>query len=391
MLIGARLRQIRLARGYVLEDLASAMGGIVTKQALSKYEMGKAQPSQVVLNTLATALHVKAATLSSEPAIRFEFHGFRKKANFGAREQERVKSEVMQLLEDRVKVQSLCDQTTRLPPVRQFPVTSLDAVEEAAETLRDEWQLGQAPLANVTNTLEEHRVHVLEVSEQKDFDGLSVTVLDDTQRHIASGVVCCTETAGERQRFSLAHELGHLVLHADKKLDGEKAAHRFAGALLAPQSVLLSTTGANRHHVSLNELLILKQTFGMSLQALLYRMRDLAIISPALYKTWCIRVNAQGWRKKEPNEQPREEPSWFRRTLLHAVTENWLTKDNAERMLGKPLDIDEPLTLKQRRAFMRLPVEERRRMMEKQARELADHYTADEEWRAIEGGAFLDD
>lgn len=391
MLIGARLRQVRLARGYALEDLASEMGGIVTKQALSKYEQGKSQPSQIVLNKLAAALNVKVITLSGDPTVRFVFHGFRKKANFGAREQERIKSEVMQVLEDRVKLQHLYDRTNRPLPVPQFSVASFDEVEDAAGKLRDEWQLGLAPLANVTSTLEEHRVHVLEVSDKQNFDGLSVTVLDETQHHIASAVVCCAETAGERQRFSLAHELGHLVLQIGEKLDAEKAAHRFAGAVLAPQSVLLSMTGANRHHISLNELLILKQTFGMSLQALLYRMRELTIISSALYKTWCIKINAQGWKKKEPDEQPREEPNWLRRTLLHAVTENWLTKEDAEHMLGKPLEIDEPLTLKQRRAFMRLPLEERRKIMAKQAKELADHYEADEEWREVEGVAFVDD
>jgi Zn-dependent peptidase ImmA (M78 family)/transcriptional regulator with XRE-family HTH domain len=391
MLIGARLHQVRLARGYALEDLASEMGGIVTKQALSKYEQGKAQPSQIVLNTLAAALNVKAATLSSEPSIRFEFHGFRKKARFGEREQEYVKSEVMQALEDRIRLQHLYDKTTRPLPVPHFSIASLEEVEAAAGKLRDEWHLGSAPLANVTSTLEEHRVHVLEVSDKKDFDGLSVTVSDDTQQHIASAVVCCTETAGERQRFSLAHELGHLVLQVGKKLDVEKAAHRFAGAVLAPQAVLLPMTGENRHHMSLNELLILKQTFGMSIQALLYRMRDLNIISSVSYKNWCIKINTQGWKKKEPEELPREEPTWFRRTLLQAVTENWLTKEEAEHMLGKPLEIEEPLTLKQRRAFMRLPLEERRKIMARQSKELADHYEADEEWREVEGGAFLDD
>lgn len=391
MLIGARLRQIRLARGYALEGLASEMGGIVTKQALSKYEQGKAQPSQLVLNELAAALKVRAVTLSSEPAVRFEFHGFRKRARFGEREQESVKSEVMQALEDRIKLQHLSDKTTIPLPVPQFSVASVDDVEAAAGKLRDEWHLGSAPLANVTSTLEEHRVHVLEVSDKKDFDGLSVTVFDETQHYIAGAVVCCTETAGERQRFSLAHELGHLVLQVGKKLDVEKVAHRFAGAVLAPQSVLLPMTGENRHHISLNELLILKQTFGMSIQALLYRMRDLNIISPVFYKNWCIKINAQGWKKKEPEEQPREEPTWFRRTLLQAVTENWLTKGEAEHMLEKPLDIDEPLTLKQRRAFMRLPLEERRKIMAKQAKELAEHYEANDEWREVEGGAFLDD
>src|SRR5450756_1113927 len=77
-MISQRLRQLRLARGLSLEALAAAIGGAVTKQALSKYEQGTARPSPVVLNRLAEALGVKAAYLLSEPDIEVQFIAYRK-------------------------------------------------------------------------------------------------------------------------------------------------------------------------------------------------------------------------------------------------------------------------------------------------------------------------
>jgi len=91
---GQRLRQTRLARGLTLDALAAAMGGIVTKQAIGKYEQGQAQPSPLVLNRLAAALDIKAATLWREPAVRIEILAYRKRASLPVREREAIESVV---------------------------------------------------------------------------------------------------------------------------------------------------------------------------------------------------------------------------------------------------------------------------------------------------------
>ena len=392
MLIGARLRQLRLARDLSLDDLAREMGGIVTKQALSKYEGGKSQPSHVVLNKLASALGVKASSLAAEPAIGVEFHGFRKRARLGKREQESIQSWVKQLLEDRARLQSLFNVSQLTPlPFHSFVVSSLEDIEDAAMGLRRTWSLGSAPIADVTNTLEDWRVHVIEIPDHERFDGLSATVSNEQGEIVAGAVIISSQTSGERQRFNLAHELGHLVMKMAKKLDKEAAANRFAGAFLAPSEALISTTGQKRHHISQQELMLLKEKFRMSIQALLYRMMNLGIISETYHKQWCVDINRLGWRKNEPGELPREQPNWLRRTILQAITEDLMTKEEAERILGESIDSEEPLTLKQRRDFIKLPLEERRAIMAKQARELAEHYNTDPEWREGEGGAIIED
>ena len=73
-MIEKRLKQLRLANGLSLEGLATRLGGFVTKQALSKYEQGKAKPSPVVLNKLASVLGVKAAILVGRTDHLMQFH-----------------------------------------------------------------------------------------------------------------------------------------------------------------------------------------------------------------------------------------------------------------------------------------------------------------------------
>src|SRR2546423_14610726 len=83
-----RIRQLRLARGLSLDELANAMGGIVTKQALSKYELGTSKPSAPVLNQLARALGVKAMELWTAPTLEVKFLGYRKRVSLPQRWQE---------------------------------------------------------------------------------------------------------------------------------------------------------------------------------------------------------------------------------------------------------------------------------------------------------------
>lgn len=129
-MLGERIQQLRLVQGFSLEALASAMGGIVTKQALSKYEKGKSRPNLLVLNRLAAALGVKAAHLCAEPAVRIEFMAYRKGARVPKREQSRIESLVGQCLEDRVRLQERIGPPGALRlPVQSLPVGRVTAHE----------------------------------------------------------------------------------------------------------------------------------------------------------------------------------------------------------------------------------------------------------------------
>lgn len=389
-MVAAKLKQLRLARGLTLEGLADKMGGIVTKQALSKYEKGAACPSPAVHVRLAEALGVKAAELFRESTIRIDFLGYRKRSAFPKREQEAIESFVKESLEQRVRLQSLVQEGKPDIPVRKFRVQCLEDAETAAERLREKWNLGEAPIASVISLLEDKLVHVFEVDAPGDrFDGVCALAFDENRKLKGAAVISRNSISGERQRLNVVHELGHLVLNVGEELDEEKAAFRFAGAFLAPSSVVRREVGKIRSSIQLRELLLLKKLFGMSIQALLYRLRDLGIITGSLYTWSCIQVNRMGMKKKEVEELPREEPQWLKRNVLRALSEGVLPHEEAERILGEPLEEVHRQFL-DRNAFMKLPIEERRRILAEQASALQVHYDQIADQEGPGGGDFFE-
>jgi Zn-dependent peptidase ImmA (M78 family)/transcriptional regulator with XRE-family HTH domain len=374
---GKRLIQLRLARNLSLEDLSAAIGGLVTKQSLSKYELGKSQPSALVLAKIAAALGVKASYFMSEPTISVEFVAYRRSARLLVSDKKQVEQAVTLALEDRVRVQMLIGEPAMEPlPLNRFKVNTPGDTEICAERLRESWALGMDPIANMTSTLEDHRLSVFGIDTSDKFDGISAIGRDITGNIAAAAIVTRRGIAGERQRLNLAHELGHLVLKIAGNVDEEKAAFRFGSAFLAPADGLYQEVGLNRDNISLQELLILKKRYGMSMQALLYRLHDLGIITDSCYRRWCIDINTRGWKKQEPNELDYEKPEWLRRNLLRLVAEKAIDIEEARRIAGG--DIDLPATITQRRAFLKLPIEKRRQILAEQAERLAKHYSQEE-------------
>lgn len=390
-MIGERLRQARMARGYSLEELAAKLGGVVTRQALWKYEKGKAQPSAVVLATLSNALRTPVALLWREPVYTVQFVAYRTGSGLLKRDQEQVKARAVLTVEEclRLRERVGLDNGQGIPQQR-FAIASLDDAEAAADKLREQWVLGLDPISSVTGILEDHGVHVIEIDAAEKFDGISAVAFDQTGAVADAVVVTRRGIPGERQRLDLTHELGHLVLDVTPVVDEEKAAFRFAGAFLAPANAVRREVGTRRVYVQLAELRLLKRRFGMSIQALLRRLYDLDIITESHYRQWCIDINRLGYRKEEPDKMSPEQPLWLRRTVLRAMADGQLGREEAERILGEAIEMDQPLSLVERRALMKLPLMERRRVLAEQAARVAAHYDSDTEWQELQGGDIVD-
>ncbi|HHP7239593.1 helix-turn-helix domain-containing protein [Longibacter sp.] len=392
---GGRIRQFRMARGMTQQDLADATGGLVTKQSISKYERGKSQPSVKVLRALANAFDVKIADLARKPDAEVEFIAYRKGSKLGKRKQEQIQSIVLRKLEDRLRVQDLLGQVREINlPIRHWNVTSPKDAENAAKELRALWDLGSDPIANVTSTLEERHIYVISLDAPDKFDGISALAHDESDEHIAAAVVCQDGRPGERQRLNLAHELAHLVQRVEESddFDEEKAAFRLGAAFLVPEQALKRDVGTRRQTIQLKELLLLKKRYGVSMQALLYRMKDLEIISAHHYKQWFIQISKQGWRTSEPEELPRETADWFRRSVLRAYSEELLPKKEAERMLNERIETKtEDEALMRRREFMKLSPDERGKILRKQAEDMASYYEEhEEETDEFQGGDIVE-
>ena len=391
IMIGERLKRFRLARGMSLDDLEASIDGLVSKQALSKYERGKMQPKATTLNRIAAALGVKSAQLWGEPACHIEWVAYRKRTRLGKKEQEQLQGFVAEALEKRVLLQERMGERNNLEiSIQGFLVHKLKDTEQAALTLRQQWNLGIDPIANLVGVLEDHFIHIIEVDASETFDGISAVVRDKDKDVLATAIATRQGTPGDRHRLNIVHELGHLALKLSEGVDEEKAAFRFGAAFLAPAEHLRGEVGEKRSSIQLEELLYLKRRYGMSIQAILFRLRDLEVITASHYKRWCMDINKLGWKKQEPIEIPTEKPERFYQQVFRALSEGVIGVQEADQLLNTTLEIPSPRSLIERRAFLELPTDSRRSLLREQAKRMVDYYQNDSEWRELEGGDLVE-
>ena len=240
-------------------------------------------------------------------------------------------------IEDLLHLKSVDWEKPRSAP---HPVSEIRDAEDAARSVREDWGLGNDPIPQLAELLEERGIKVLSLALQN-IDGLAAKVR--RKDHAAARVVVVKCDAwSERKRFTLAHELGHMVIDpASEMSDGEieKAAHRFAGAFLIPADSLRAEMGSSRSSVSIGELVGLKDRFGVSIQAIVYRCTDLGILSQSAFVRLFKLFNRHGWRKPpyaEPGAIPpeREEPRRFERLCYRALSENLIGEPRAAELLG---------------------------------------------------------
>ena len=390
-MLAERLKRFRLARGMSLDDLEAAIDGEVSKQALSKYERGMMRPSASALNRIAAAFGVKSVQLWGEPVCRVECLAYRKRARLGKKKQQQLESFVSELLEKRVAFQIRIDELKTLDSlIHSLPISKLGDAEDAAVALRHRWNLGVVPIDNLVNALEDHEIHVIQIDAGEEFDGISTVARDDEGNVLSAAIAVRRDTWGDRHRLNIAHELGHLTLNLGENVDSEKAAFRFGAAFLAPAEELRREFGTKHRRIHKDDLLTLKWRFGLSIQAILYRLKELEIISDSHAKEWWIEINKLGWKKQEPIRIPPEKPKHFYLQVYRALSEGLIGEVEAEQLLNDTLESSLPRTLTDRRAFMQLPTAMRRELLREQAKQMADYYENDPEWRDLKGGGIVE-
>jgi len=365
-----------------LDDLAVATSAIVSKQMLSRYERNLSVPTPRVVTALAKALGVSVSRLFEGTHLRVEPVAYRKQSSLSKGDQSRISSLLTNELEQRVRVQEANGYEEVKLPILKMEVNSLQEAEAAAQDVRKSWGLGEAPIMSLVDEMESRLVHVIEVEAPESFDGLSLVAFNEKNKPVAVAAGVRQGVPGDRQRFSLAHELGHILLKVGPEMDEEKAAYRFASALLAPANALRREVGERRSAVDLGELAMLKQRYRVSLQAMVYRLRELEIISDNHGRDWFTNIKSRGWSKVEPWEIAREEPTWLRRNVHRAIAEGVIRRDEAKGLLG-PDVFDEEQETSERLEMMQMTREERRRLLEQSVAEAVGDYELDSEW--IEG------
>ena len=330
-----RLKLARKRSGLSLRALSSAMGGIVSAQAVGKYERTEMMPSSTVAIALADALEVPLSYLLSPSRVSLESVEFRKLASTKAKDRAAVEGEVLDHVDRYLQVEEILglDITEQDGPNgAPYRITAVEDVERAATSVRTAWNLGGGPIPDMTELLEERGIKVFKWSLPGSVDGLSCRVRRVRGDYVPV-VVCSIGKSFERQRFTIAHELGHLVLDIPSTVPEERACQRFAGAFLAPGNELIREVGRRRFNFGYDELIEIKHIFGISAAALVMRMRDLGIITKATVRDIFGGIGSS-WRTEEPRPLERtESPTRFRRLCLRALAENEISESKAAELL----------------------------------------------------------
>lgn len=335
-MLGDRLHQARKASGLSLRALSERVG--VSAMMLSKYERGESVPSSNVLIDLSEALDVRVEYFFRTADVALERVQHRNKHRWKL--PKRAEEEVLADVRDQLERWQALDAVIPAPWSLRFSlpddlpdsIANLDDIEDIAIQVREHWDLGLNPIPDLIDTLEARGIKVFTTRfDDTRFEGMCARSED----HYV--VVVGSTWSGDRQRFTLAHELGHLVLddRLAEDLDIEKAADRFAGAFLAPAPKVIEALGHRRRSIEIYELYLLKQEFGLSIGAWSYRMRDLGIVAKSVHSSFWRMWVKKGWNVTEPGEQlSPERPRLFEQTVFRAVSEDFISESKAAELLS---------------------------------------------------------
>lgn len=296
-----RLRLARSIMGLSLGKLSEKMGYAITKQSLSRYEAGIMRPKSDVLATLASALEISTAYFEGTSMV-LDVPMLRSSSNAALSEEELV--EIEALLSFKAEQYLRAERQIGMQahfnnPLEGVSVSNLEEVIEAADLLREKWRCGDGPIPSVLRLMERKGIKVLNASLPNQVVGLSTwadkihpLVLVDMQSE---------KTNCERLRFTACHELGHLLLTFPDGVNVEQLCNQFASFFLFPRQTFMEEIGRAPHEsLALEELIDLRELYGVSIAAQVHEAWDLRLISRQHYDWWYEKlikknVKEEGW------------------------------------------------------------------------------------------------
>ena len=296
-----KLRIAREILGLSLDELSIAMHSYVTKQSLSKYEQGAMKPLDKRMNILAEALGVPKQFFTDD-GLSIDIPKLRKSSPRDLSETEITITESIILYHAerfKKKAEELQLDIDFNCPVLGKTIANFEDVISASEALRHIWSCGDGAIPSVIRLLERHGIWIFEYNLPDKVLGLSTWVdkkypliILDTRKE---------KTTTERLRFTAMHELGHLLFTFPDNVDEEKMCNKFASLFLFPkQTFIQEMYNSHREELYLEELIDLRETYGVSIAAIVHEAYDLGVINRAHYDYWfdyIIKSNPkeEGW------------------------------------------------------------------------------------------------
>jgi Zn-dependent peptidase ImmA (M78 family) len=331
MINGERVRQARELNGLTQAALARRLR--LNQSAIAQLETGRTQPSEPVLEGISFQTGFPPVFFKQAASVDFPLGSLLFRARNSMTKSERSQAhQYARTIYEQYKFLSefIKNIPVSLPRLRDSPATSAKVTRSAMGLSPD------TPIKNLIRSIEKIGVVVLAIPRYlKNRDAFSAWVLRDDLDPV---IVLASSSAGDRIRFSVSHELGHLVMHHSIQVDMprlESEADQFAAEFLMPEDAMRRELS---HPVTLDLLVQLKPRWKVSIQALARRAHDLDIITAGQYKYLMQQISKRGWRRAEPVSVPIERPRALRKMaeLVYGVPLNYRRLANA---LGHPVSL----------------------------------------------------
>lgn len=352
-LIPYRIRQARTSRRMSISDLSEMLE--VSKQLVSQYETGKTSPSMGKLNEISKILKYPVSFFykpipkndSASSIVFFRSNKTAKvKSKNAAKEKMEIFCEIVRYLENYVNLPE-----TNLPKMEyeneDLMPLSVEEIENYAMGLRKAWGLGVGPIDNLMVEVQKNGIHVSKISlNLEKIDAFSVWMNNKSYIFLNDD-----KNTNARIRFDIAHELGHLLMHADyyTNEDFEKSpikqkleleANMFAGAFLMPRQTFEKDVFSS----SIDHFIQLKCKWKASIGSMIYRCEELGILSENQIKYLKDQMKKRSYWRREPldNEMPVEKPFMCKQAIQLLLDNNILTPGQISEDIGcYPEEIEE--------------------------------------------------
>lgn len=329
-ILGEKLKTARILAGYSLTELAEELG--ITKQSLSQYENGVEPRADIylkIIKILNCQNDFLITPLIKNTKIKNSFFRATAAADAIERKNQEIKANLV------VNIYRVLLDYLELPKLNLPVFNESDSIEDKAYKLRNYWGIGSKPIKNMIELLEENGIIVSSFSSggrlSYKIDGYTqqLSSLDNSDENTFCVIVENNKESWARKNFSLAHELGHIVLHSSENYlelskpeqnQLENEANIFASSFLLPKESFVKDVTSVR---SIQDLIPLKSKWFVSIGAMMIRAKQLHVFTEETYLRFIKNYSYHRYKQKEPldDQIPILKPALFQ-SCIEILFEN---------------------------------------------------------------------
>ncbi|QDT43451.1 Helix-turn-helix domain protein [Gimesia alba] len=301
----AMLRLARGSKGETQTGLAKLLG--ISQGKLSKWEDGLLTPSDDEVEGIARYLNYPVDFFFTDQ----DAQGFGSCCMYH-RKRQSLPIKTLSMIHDRINVLGIG--VSRLlnnvqfessATIEQLDIDEYGDPENIANIVRSMWRKPFGPIESLVALIENAGGIVVPLNFETD----KLSAVSLWPRKSPPLFFINTLQPADRWRFTLAHELGHIIMHRVPTPDVEKEADRFASEFLMPSDQIVESLSG----LTLAKAARMKQTWRVSMQALVMKARDVGAITPRKHKTLFTQMSRLGYRKNEPELISQEYPSTIKK------------------------------------------------------------------------------